>query len=176
MQSVTLSGNSGEKIAGKGAVTGGYGKDPVIVMDEANASESITIDCGEGVTLGSTAETATAFWFVIPPTTFEKGFTITATTVDGWSMSRSTSAKRTIQRNVMNKMSPLKAAFDTKEGYAIYYTSTDGEVVTPSNPDAFGATIISNTYENGKGVIKFDGEIEEIGRDAYRERRILGGK
>ena len=35
----------------------------------------------------------------------------------------------------------------------IWYTSIDGEIVEPSNPDAFGATILTNTYSNGKGVI-----------------------
>ena len=38
----------------------------------------------------------------------------------------------------------------------IWYTSSDGKVVTPNKSDAFGASIISNTYSNGKGVIKFD--------------------
>ncbi len=45
----------------------------------------------------------------------------------------------------------------------IWYTSTDGEVVTPYNADEFGANIVSNTYENGKGVITFDGDVTSIG-------------
>lgn len=36
----------------------------------------------------------------------------------------------------------------------IWYTSTDGKVVTPSD-SVFDANIVSNTYENGRGVIKF---------------------
>lgn len=49
----------------------------------------------------------------------------------------------------------------------IYYTSTDGKVVTPNNPNVFGANIVSNTYENGQGVITFDGEVTKIGDDAF---------
>lgn len=49
----------------------------------------------------------------------------------------------------------------------IWYTSTDGLVVTPKMPDAFGVNIISNTYENGKGVIIFDGPLTSIDGDAF---------
>jgi hypothetical protein len=45
----------------------------------------------------------------------------------------------------------------------IWYTSTDGNVVTPGNTSAFGANVVSNTYENGKGVITFDGDVTSIG-------------
>ena len=48
----------------------------------------------------------------------------------------------------------------------IYYTSSDGNVVTP-NEDAFNVNIVSNTYENGKGVITFSEELTSIGEDAF---------
>ena len=60
----------------------------------------------------------------------------------------------------------------------IWYTSIDGNIVRPASGidtdmetgdsiliydgpynDIFGANIISNTYENGKGIIKFDGDV-----------------
>ena len=44
----------------------------------------------------------------------------------------------------------------------IWYTSTDGKIVTPYDPDAFGANIVSNEYEDGKGVIRFDEPITSI--------------
>lgn len=47
----------------------------------------------------------------------------------------------------------------------IWYTSTDGAIVTPA--DAFGVKIISNTYNNGLGRIVFDGELTEIGEYAF---------
>jgi hypothetical protein len=51
----------------------------------------------------------------------------------------------------------------------IWYTSTDGNIVEPSNADAFGATIVSNDYDNNKGcwVIKFEGNVTKIGNDAF---------
>ncbi|MBQ2417498.1 MAG: leucine-rich repeat domain-containing protein, partial [Alistipes sp.] len=52
----------------------------------------------------------------------------------------------------------------------ILYTSTDGNVVTPYATDVFGANIVSNTYENGQGVITFDGEVTTIGPNAFWTR------
>ena len=49
----------------------------------------------------------------------------------------------------------------------IYYTSSDGAVVTPYAADVFGVNIVSNTYENGQGVITFDGEVTRIGEQAF---------
>ena len=49
----------------------------------------------------------------------------------------------------------------------IYYTSSDGNIVTPNAIDVFGANIISNTYENGQGVITFDGPVTMIGDSAF---------
>ncbi|MDO4823742.1 MAG: leucine-rich repeat domain-containing protein, partial [Bacteroidales bacterium] len=48
----------------------------------------------------------------------------------------------------------------------LFYTSSDGNVVTP-NEDAFNVNIVSNTYENGKGVITFSEELTSIGEDAF---------
>ena len=48
----------------------------------------------------------------------------------------------------------------------LFYTSSDGNVVTPAN-DNFNVSIVSNTYENGKGVITFSEELTSIGEDAF---------
>ena len=51
----------------------------------------------------------------------------------------------------------------------IWYTSSDGKVVEPLFSNVFGANIVSNTYENGKGVIKFDGAVTSFGDYAFYE-------
>lgn len=50
----------------------------------------------------------------------------------------------------------------------IYYVSSDGQVID-INPNAgsFGATLISNVYENGRGKITFDGPISSVGDNAF---------
>lgn len=47
----------------------------------------------------------------------------------------------------------------------LWYTSSDGNIVTPNVIGAL-PTIISNTYENGKGIIKCDRVITNIGTGA----------
>ncbi len=58
---------------------------------------------------------------------------------------------------------------ENPENRKIYYTSTDGNVVTPyrSGTSYFGANIISNTYADGQGVITFDGNVTSIGDSAF---------
>ncbi|MBQ3260691.1 MAG: leucine-rich repeat protein, partial [Alistipes sp.] len=55
----------------------------------------------------------------------------------------------------------------------IYYTSTDGNVVEPKTDTVYGATIVSNTYENGVGVIAFDGDVTHIGTNAFENCATL---
>lgn len=61
----------------------------------------------------------------------------------------------------------------------IWYTSTDGKIVEPywtidnQGDSVFGANIVSNTYTNGKGVIKFDSNVTSIGREAFRDCKSL---
>ena len=52
---------------------------------------------------------------------------------------------------------------------SIYYTSSDGKIVTPYDSSAFGATIVSNTYIDGVGVIEFNAPITTIGNSAFYE-------
>ncbi|MBR4045919.1 MAG: leucine-rich repeat protein, partial [Alistipes sp.] len=51
----------------------------------------------------------------------------------------------------------------------LYYTSNDGKIVTPYMSSAFGATILSNTYKDGVGVIEFDAPITTIGYRAFED-------
>ena len=51
----------------------------------------------------------------------------------------------------------------------IYYTTSNGAVISPSVTDFGGATILSNTYENNKGAIVFDRDVTSIGEDAFED-------
>ena len=63
---------------------------------------------------------------------------------------------------------PTYAQGDKPSSDEIWYTTTDGKVVNPSNPEAFGSKILSNTYRNGKGVIIVEADsIVEIGKKAF---------
>ena len=167
VKSITLTGNNGEKLAGKATVTPLYGQEPTIAMSD-DATTSITLNCGNGVKLGTSAETATAFWIVVPPTTFDEGFEITITDINGSTFTKSTSKEVAIERNVIKPMAAFEVEIEEIiPNNEIWYTSTDGKIVTPHSDNVFGANIVSNTYENGKGVIKFDAPVTSIGEMAF---------
>ena len=56
------------------------------------------------------------------------------------------------------------------ENNKIYYTTSDGKKLFPSDSGAatFGAILISNTYKDGQGVLTFDDSITLIGSSAFR--------
>ena len=58
---------------------------------------------------------------------------------------------------------------DTPPNNEIWYTSTDNKIVSPNDINCFGATIVSNTYSNGKGIIKFNNDITKIGDNAFNK-------
>ena len=112
VKSIQLQGNNSEKIAGKATVVAKYGKSPELEMSD-DATEIITLDCGDGVELGATASEATDFWIVVPPTTFTKGFTIKIIDTDGGIIEKSTSKNYVVERNVLKSMS----AFEVENPY-----------------------------------------------------------
>ena len=54
----------------------------------------------------------------------------------------------------------------------IWYTSSDGNIVTPYSESSL-PPIVSNTYSDGKGVIKFATDVTSIGYSAFYVRSGL---
>ena len=65
VKSITIKGNKSEKIAGNATATMAYGNEPTIAMND-DATDTITIDCGEGVTLNNDSENPTIFGLLFP--------------------------------------------------------------------------------------------------------------
>ena len=107
VQSIKFEGNNGEKIAGKAYVAPVMGGVPTVSMD-ATATGSITMNCAEAVTLGTSSTDFTEFIFVIPPTTLSGGFTVTVTDNNGATCVRKYSKSITISRNKIESMSAMK--------------------------------------------------------------------
>ena len=174
VKSIKLRGENNEPIAGAATITAEYGKTPTLTMDD-DATSTITLDCGGGVKLGETEEMATEFWIVVPPTNFEKGFNISVEGVDGGECFSMTTKARSIERNTVLPMmakASFVAEYTNPSPNAIWYTTTDGKAI--NNPNAkFGATIISNTYKDGRGVILFDNDITQIPYSAFSGNKKL---
>ena len=190
---IVLKGNDGEQVAGEIYINtqnatcalasdmGESGEDSMggnIITDNTILT-SVTLNCGDDVALNS--ETPTVFYVALPPQTFENGFTATMYGCDGSTKEISTNKTITIERNHILPMASATLEMPITNN-VIWYTSSDGNVIEPysgnlnSNATAmqlFGANITSNTYENGVGVITFDGDVTSIGEGAFYNRRAL---
>lgn len=168
IKSIEVKGNGEEKIAGAATATIAFGEVPQLTMAD-DATTSITLDCGDGVALGATAETATEFWVVIPETTFESGITITVTDTEGGIFEKSTTKEVVIERNAVQPMAALEVECGplSPANNEIWYTAT--QKVEPYNKTVFGANYMSNEWdsETSKGVITFEGEVTKIGKRAF---------
>ena len=169
LKSVEVKGNNGEKIAGSATATIEFGGVPAVAMNN-DATTSVTLDCGEGIALGTTAETATELWIVLPETTFEGGITITATDTEGVTFEKSTTNPVAIIRNEIQPMKALETVFEVviPETWKIYYTAT--AKVEPYKTNIFGANYVSNDWDKitKEGVITFDGDVTLIGQYAFK--------
>ena len=181
IESIALKGNNGEQVAGEiyinsadatctlAAENGASDDDSVaggnLVFDDTILTE-VTLDCSEGVTLGAEA---TAFYIALPPQTFENGLTVVFTNSNGVTFEKSTEKAVVIERNTIQPMEAFAAEFPVpvQQNNEIWYTSSNGNIVSPSATNVFGVKISSNTYKNGKGIITFDADITQIGGSAF---------
>jgi len=174
VKSITVKGNNGEKIAGPATVSMAYGSEPTITMGD-DATDTITVDCGEGVTLSNDSETPTTFWVVIPETSFEGGITIEVTDINDQTFSKQTTNAVPIENNLIQPMATLgvEVAPAGPANNKIWYTAT--EKVEPYDKTVFGANYVSNEWdsETGEGVITFDGKVTSIGDNAFYDCRSL---
>lgn len=107
VSTITLHGNNSERIAGKATVTMPVGGAPSVAM-QSDATQSITLRCATPVTIGSSAGSYTVFWFVVPPTDFTRGFTITVTSADGGTFEKATDKSVSLARNHIYRMAPIE--------------------------------------------------------------------
>lgn len=76
-------------------------------------SSEITLDCGDGVKLGKTADTAVEFWFVLSPLSgVGNGIDVTIESTDGKTATLSTSNSIKFSRNNVVKMAPREVVFE----------------------------------------------------------------
>ena len=117
VSSIVLKGNNGEKLAGKATVTMPLDETPTATLDE-EATDEITLICDTPVMLGNSADASVDFWFVVPPVTFEKGFSIKVIDDKGRVYEKSTSKSISIERNRLAKMESFDIDASAPSGYA----------------------------------------------------------
>lgn len=172
LASVEVKGNNSEKMAGSATATMEFGGVPSLAMNN-DATTTVTLDCGEGVVLGTSAETATELWIVLPETTFEGGITITAIDTDDNVFEKSTTKTVAIVRNEIQPMAAIEFVkpLPIPANNEIFYTNGSTTSATiPFKTDCFGgANIVSNTYDEKvkSWVLKFDKDLTSLGDGAF---------
>ncbi len=72
-----------------------------------------------------------------------------------------------VNNSITSVFVPMVAMEEVMANNEIWYTSSDLNIIEPTTKNVFGANIISNTYEDGKGVMTFDAPITLIGSNAF---------
>ena len=105
-------------------------------------------------------------WITIVPTT--RGLVDYSTTLN-IAENNTGEQRQTIVKVVSVDNSELFAKYTITQDkrHYIIYTSTDGHIVEPYNPSVFDASILSNTYENGVGIIEFSSPMTTIRAKAF---------
>ena len=183
VKSITLMGNNGEKIAGKATLTAVYDKAPAVTMAD-DATTSITLNCGEkGVKIGATAEEATAFWVVVPPTTFEEGITITVNDMDGKVFLQTTEKELVIERNVVKPMAAIqvnpenpKIAYSENEeeleGWSAGLFGGEGTYIIGKPHGDNGYLMMVGNVLEGKGALVFMDSSRQL-REIFFDNTII---
>ena len=137
IKSVTLKANSGEQIVG--TITAAFDGGVPVVTNIAGGSDTITLSAPEGETF----EVGKAYFFVMVPTVFQTGFTMTFS--KGYARAeRVINSKATIKRSVFGTMNTPDAGLEWEMLYV------------PIPDENFSAYMIQNFDTNGNGVLDFD--------------------
>ena len=160
VKSVSLQGNAGEPLSGRVAIAAAPDAEPALSFT-GDAGTTLTLDCGEGVSLGASADAATAFWIAVAPTVFSKGITVTVTDIAGKQTVQKTNSAVTIERSVYQPMAPFSvgtAPVDPTPGP----DQPDPEPVVPDLPDVTGTLPVLYVYTpDGAPVVSKDEWLKE---------------
>ena len=115
----------GAGVSGQATVDMNYSSTPELTMT-AEASSSVTLDCGEGVALNGS--TAVPFYIVLPAATYDN-FTLTILTAEGKIMTKNGSGL-VINRSMVRPTSDLEFTPDEvqvdRNALMAFYNATDG--------------------------------------------------
>ena len=161
VKSVTFRGNNDEVLAGKARI-GMDGNGLPTVLENITEVKEITLTAPNDGTL----EVGTMYYMTFYPTNFTNGFTVTFNT-ETETATRVYSTAKNFARTQVH----IGTNFDSALTYTlihpnneIWYTTSNGNIFPISN----WTGVVSNTYTDGKGVIVFDDDVEEIPLGAFR--------
>ncbi len=154
-------------VCGPATVRTDYATEPELVMAE-DGPNKVTLVC-PSVQLDE--EEATDFFVVIPAGTYRGGFSLEIVTFSG-TCTRTVTSDVHFGRSQFRYIKPFRCdadgAIDPDDlpYNQIWYVTLD-DMPIEFGPDAFDRKILSNTYEDGKYVIVFDGPVTRIGEGVF---------
>lgn len=159
--------DKGMAVSGKATVSIDFEKTPELVMS-AGGSPEVTLFCGS-VQLDKTVPTD--FFIVLPAGTYKGGFTLEIKTFAG-TVTKSTDKDITFQRSQVRAIPAFECVgtgeidIDNIPYNQIWYADAYNRIFNFS-ADQFNTPIVSVKYENGWGVITFEGPVTEVGRYTF---------
>ncbi len=162
VKSIHLEGNQGERLSGQGRIRMPLGGEPAVEM--YYGSTGLHLICERTVVLEDAEEAAKEFWFVLPPTEFRRGFTVTIETSVG-TFRKQTTKSVTIERNRISRMSPIRIGSSDSpvivfEDQAVkeicvnhWDINLDGEL---TREEAAAVTDLSFAFKNNGTIGKFN--------------------
>lgn len=167
VKKITLSSVAGEALAGEAKIVATLTDAPTCTM--VGTTSSIVLNCPEAVEVNTTEDAPVSFWIVLPPVVLAEGYKVIVENADGKTQEYAVNKEKTFKRNVYNTLKRelnVEDAAAELESKQIFYTTTDEKIISPST-QGFYEKIVSNTYENGQGVILFDAPVTEIREQAF---------
>lgn len=167
VKKITLSSIAGEALAGEAKIFATLADAPTCTM--VGTTSSIVLNCTDAVEVNTTEDAPVAFWIVLPPVVLSEGYKVIVENADGKTQEYAVNKEKTFKRNVYNTLKRelnVEVAAAELESKQILYTTTDENIISPST-QGFYENIVSNTYENGQGIILFDAPVTEIREQAF---------
>lgn len=172
IKSVTLTANDENTfLSGQASVSLDYATSGNYLTMSEGGSTSVTLET-KGLQISE--EAPADAYIVIPAQTYKGGLTIEVDTYAGkitktidTDLVFARSEIRTINDFTLESDLPDSDPDTNVPANEIWYTTNNGEIIKLSEQNCFDAIVQSNTYENGKGVIRFDEDVKLIGSGAF---------
>ena len=175
IQQVEFRSNDGTPLAGRVSVSMDASGHPVDTgIEEPSDAVRLTAPYGE------TFQPDTWYYLCCLPATLSEGFTLTFRSETQTAV-KDYSGEKVIERSMWGRLSAAdtgvapenepNSIFDN----VVYYTTTNDKVIEPRNLDSFGAPFVSNTYDDDRGIIVFDGPVTTIPYAAFELQETLSG-
>lgn len=117
VSSIKLTTIGGEPIAGKAYITPSFQGDPTTQM--IDSTSSVTLNCSNTVFIGTTKESATAFWIVVPPFTASEGISVTVNGFYGGSQTYEVAGPITFNRNKYKSLARELTISNNGSGFGV---------------------------------------------------------